>query len=150
MARYIGKRVLYMIPVLVGASVVVFLMMHLSPGDPARAILGPMATLEQVAEVRELLGLNEPVHVQYYNWVRQILQGNLGTSIYLKEPVTELIARRLTPTLLLMLSSFAVAISLGILAGVLAAAYRNSLIDRLIMSTVVVGVSMPIFTWVWS
>lgn len=145
MWRYILKRTLYLVPVLLGASIVVFAMMHLAPGDPARAILGPMATPEEVARVQRLLGLNEPVHIQYLNWLSRASTGDLGESIYLKQPVTDLVLQRLPPTLLLMFSSFVVAVVSGVLAGVAAAVYRNGWIDRLIMSSVTVGVSMPLF-----
>ena len=101
MISYVLKRVLMTIPVMVVVALFVFLLLRLSPGDPAAVIAGDYATAEDVAKIREKLGLSEPIVVQFWNWSLSLMQGDLGTSIFSNKPVTTLIAQRIEPTLLL-------------------------------------------------
>ena len=120
MISYVLKRVLMTIPVMVVVALFVFLLLRLSPGDPAAVIAGDYATAEDVAKIREKLGLSEPIVVQFWNWSLSLMQGDLGTSIFSNKPVTTLIAQRIEPTLLLALTtilfSIAVAVPLGTIA----------------------------------
>jgi peptide/nickel transport system permease protein len=123
----------------------VFFLVHLTPGDPASVILGPDAPQEAIAELRARLGLDQPLPVQFVRWFGQVLQGNLGESIFLRRPVTQAIVERLEPTLLLAGLATGFAVIIGIPTGVLAAVYRNTWLDRLFMSISIFGVSMPNF-----
>ena len=117
MLGYVAKRILATIPVMLIVAVFVFLMLRLAPGDPAAVIAGDYATTEDVERIREQLGLNEPIPLQLAQWVGQLVQGDLGESIFSKKPVTELIGQRIEPTLLLALTtivfSVLVAVPLG-------------------------------------
>jgi peptide/nickel transport system permease protein len=145
MKRYIAKRLWSLVPVMFVVATVVFFLVHLTPGDPASVILGADASQEAIAELRARLGLDQPLPVQFVRWFGQVLQGNLGESIFLRRPVTQAIAERLEPTLLLAGMATVLAVLIGIPTGVLAAVYRNTWLDRLFMSISVFGVSMPNF-----
>src|SRR5439155_26489664 len=121
MARYLIQRVLASIPVMVIVATAVFLLLFLTPGDPAAVILGPDATAERVAELRARLGLDEPVYVQLGNWYLRLLRGDLGQSIFENRPVTEAIMSRAEPTLLLTTLATLGSVSLGLTLGLLAA-----------------------------
>jgi peptide/nickel transport system permease protein len=145
MKKYIAKRLWSLVPVMFVVATLVFFLVHLTPGDPASVILGPDASPEAVAELRARLGLDKPLPVQFVRWFGQVLQGNLGESIFLRRPVTQAIVERLEPTLLLAGLATVFAVVIGIPTGVLAAVYRNTWLDRLFMSISVFGVSMPNF-----
>jgi peptide/nickel transport system permease protein len=145
MKKYIAKRLWSLIPVMFVVATLVFFLVHLTPGDPASVILGPDAPQEAIAELRARLGLDKPLPVQFVRWFGRVLQGDLGESIFLRRPVTQAIAERLEPTLLLAGLATLFAVIIGIPAGVLAAVYRNTWLDRLFMSVAVFGVSMPNF-----
>jgi peptide/nickel transport system permease protein len=145
MKKYIAKRLWSLIPVMFVVTTLVFFLVHLTPGDPASVILGPDAPQEAIAELRARLGLDQPLPVQFVRWFGQVLQGNLGESIFLRRPVTQAIVERLEPTLLLAGLATAFAVIIGIPTGVLAAVYRNTWLDRLFMSISIFGVSMPNF-----
>jgi peptide/nickel transport system permease protein len=145
MKKYIAKRLWSLIPVMFVVATLVFFLVHLTPGDPASVILGPDAPQEAIAELRARLGLDQPLPVQFVRWFGQVLQGNLGESIFLRRPVTQAIVERLEPTLLLAGLATAFAVIIGIPTGVLAAVYRNTWLDRLFMSISIFGVSMPNF-----
>ena len=145
MLRYIFMRVLSTIPVMFIVALFVFLMLRLSPGDPAAVIAGDYATAEDVERIRAQLGLNEPIPVQFANWVGALLQGDLGTSIFSSLPVTELIAQRLEPTLLLALTTILFAIAIAVPLGTLAAWRAGSWVDRFVMLFSVGGFSIPVF-----
>jgi peptide/nickel transport system permease protein len=145
MKKYIAKRLWSLIPVMFVVATLVFFLVHLTPGDPASVILGPDAPQEAIAELRARLGLDQPLPVQFVRWFSQVLQGNLGESIFLRRPVTQAIVERLEPTLLLAGLATAFAVIIGIPTGVLAAVYRNTWLDRLFMSISIFGVSMPNF-----
>jgi peptide/nickel transport system permease protein len=145
MKTYIAKRLWSLVPVMFVVATLVFFLVHLTPGDPASVILGPDAPQEAIAELRARLGLDKPLPVQFVRWFAQVLQGDLGESLFLRRPVTQAIAERLEPTLLLAGIATVFAVIIGIPTGVLAAVYRNTWLDRLFMSISVFGVSMPNF-----
>jgi peptide/nickel transport system permease protein len=142
---YIIRRVLAIVPVMAVVAVIVFLLIHLSPGDPAALIAGDFASADDIAKLRLALGLDEPLWRQFGLWAGKLLQGDLGTSIFTHVPVTQLLAQRVEPTLsiaaLTMLVSIIVAVPLGVLA-----AYRaGTWIDRLVMLFAVLAFSVPVF-----
>jgi len=145
--RYALKRLLLAIPVLLGVSALTFLMLHLVPGDPVAAMFIGQggAKAEQLEAVREQLGLNDPLPVQYVNYMKNVLRGDLGRSIRTNEPVALMIQRNFPPTLQLTLASMGVAIVLGVSLGVIAAIKRGRPVDNLVMLVALAGVSMPSF-----
>lgn len=145
MTTYIARRFLWAIPVLLGASFLVFWSIRWVPGDPAIAIAGELATPELVALVRAELGLDEPLPVQYGIYLARMTQGDMGTSVRSGLPVTDEIRIRLPRTLQLTFFSLVVAAAIGIPIGVLSATRSNSWIDALSMMLALIGVSMPIF-----
>lgn len=132
-------------PVLLGASILVFIALRLAPGDPAVAIAGELATPELKAQVRKEMGLNEPLPVQYAIYLGKVLQGNLGKSIKTGSPVIEEILAKLPNTILLATTSLTVAATIGILLGILASVKPYSWIDGGSMTMALLGVSMPVF-----
>ncbi|WP_370400296.1 ABC transporter permease [Sulfitobacter sp. JB4-11] len=145
MTRYITMRVLATIPVMVLVALFVFLMLRLAPGDPASVIAGDYATAEDVARIREQLGLSDPIVVQFVRWVGSLMQGDLGTSIFSGKPVTELIGQRIEPTMLLALTTITFAVLVAVPLGTLAAFRAGSLVDRFVMLFSVGGFSVPVF-----
>lgn len=145
MVFYITRRVLATIPVMVFVAILVFALLYLAPGDPAEMIAGDNAGPEAVAAVREALGLDQPLVVRFGTWFWQVLQGDLGRSVYSQKPVTELILQRLEPTLSLMVLTLVIAVVAAIPAGVLCANRAGSAIDRLLMGAAVLGFSVPVF-----
>ncbi|MCS7219689.1 MAG: ABC transporter permease [Anaerolineae bacterium] len=145
MTRYIARRVLSLIPVLIGVTLLVFLVMQLAPGDPAQIMLGPKATETAVAQLRHELGLDQPLHVQYGRWLIHILQGNWGRSIQLKREVLPFLLDRFRNSAYLMAFAILLACSVGIPAGILSAVKQYSLGDRVVMVLVLIGFSTPIF-----
>ncbi len=145
MLRYIVRRILAAIPVMLIVSATVFTLLYLTPGDPAAVILGPDATPQRIAELRERLGLNDPWHVQLVRWYGRLFQGDLGQSLFLNQPVSRAIADRAEPTVLLTLMALSVALVLGLPTGILSALGRGRWIDTLVMLVAIGGVSMPTF-----
>jgi peptide/nickel transport system permease protein len=145
MGQYILKRLLNLIPVLFGITLLVFLLLHLIPGDPAQILAGQRATPEAVAAIREQLGLNKPLPVQYFLFLGNLLRFDLGNSIMSGTSIIQEIAVRWPATFELSVAAMLIALVLGIPAGVLAAVRKNSAIDNLTMSGSLVGVSMPVF-----
>ena len=142
---YIFKRILATIPVMGVVALFVFLMLRLSPGDPAAVIAGDYATAEDIVRIRQQLGLNEPIFVQFVSWVGQLLRGDLGISIFTNLPVTTLIAQRLEPTISLTLTTIVFTVLVAIPLGTIAAWKSGSLIDRFVMLFSVAGFSVPVF-----
>jgi peptide/nickel transport system permease protein len=126
-------------------GVFVFLLLHLSPGDPAAIIAGDNASPEQIAGIRRRLGLEDPLPVQFWRWSAAVLSGDLGISIFSNEPVMKLIGQRIEPTLSLALTTLIVAVTLAVTFGVLAAWRAGSWIDRSLMIVSVAGFSVPVF-----
>ena len=145
MLRYIIRRFLTIIPVLLGVSILVFGFIRLIPGDPATVMLGERATPESVARVRQQLGLDKPVYQQYLIYVSHALRGDLGMSILRQEPVTRELVRRFPGTIELSLGAILFATLVGVPSGILSATRRGSWIDSLSMLIALTGVSMPIF-----
>lgn len=145
MLGYIFKRIFMTIPVMVVVALFVFLLLRLSPGDPAAVIAGDYATAEDVQKIREKLGLSEPIFVQFVTWLGSLIKGDLGTSIFSNKPVTELIAQRLEPTLMLALTTIIFSILVAVPLGTIAAFRAGSWIDRLVMLFSVGGFSVPVF-----
>lgn len=145
MSRYVVHRLLAMLVVLLGVSIIVFALIHITPGDPAQIMLGPQASAEQVRALRHDLGLDRPIYVQYIRWLGNILHGDLGTSIVLRRPVLNEVLQRFGHTALLATAAILIAFPLGILLGVVSAIYRGSLLDRLTILFATVGLSLPSF-----
>jgi peptide/nickel transport system permease protein len=145
MYRYVARRVLATIPVLGVVAVVVFGILHFSPGDPAALIAGDHATLEQVAAMRAKLGLDRPVWEQFGAWAWRVLHGDLGISIFSNQPVTRLIGQRLEPTIALTISTTLFTVLVAVPIGVIAAWRAGTWIDRAVMSFAVLGFSFPVF-----
>ena len=145
MLDFIARRLIAIIPVLAVVAVFVFLMLRLTPGDPAAVIAGDNATSDQIAMIREKLGLTLPIWQQFAIWIGDILQGNFGESYFFKKTVAELIAQRIEPTLALAICTLVVALSAAIPLGVIAAYKQGSLLDRFVMGLSVLGFSVPSF-----
>lgn len=145
MLIYIARRLAAMVPILLVVSVVVFMFLHLIPGDPARVVAGPEATEQDVENTRIVLGLDRPLHEQYWRFVSGALQGDLGQSYRTSEPVVSMLADRIGPTLKLSLASMVWAIVAGLFLGVVAATKRGKWEDQLTMFSAVTGISMPSF-----
>ncbi|EHC42384.1 Oligopeptide transport system permease protein OppB [Salmonella enterica subsp. enterica serovar Alachua str. R6-377] len=126
-------------------AVLVFLFVHLLPGDPARLIAGPEADAQVIALVRQQLGLDQPLHVQFWRYITHVLQGDFGTSMVSRRPVSEEIASRFLPTLWLTITSMIWAVLFGMAIGIAAAVWRNRWPDRLGMTLAVTGISFPAF-----
>lgn len=145
MGRYILRRLLAMVPIMFGVTLLVFAILHLSPGDPAVLILGEHASSEQLEALRQQLGLDQPYHVQYLRWVSRAVQLDLGRSVRSNKPVVEEIVERLPATGELALAAIGVAIAIGLPAGVISAVRPNSLWDHAFTIGALAGVSMPVF-----
>ena len=146
MLRYIFKRILMMIPGLLGVLFLVFTMNEISPGDPAAMIAGDAASVEVVEQIREDLGLNKPLPVRFFNYTKNlVLHGDLGTSYKTKRPVLDEVMDRLPTTILLSLTSAAFAVLLSIPIGIISAIKQNTWIDNLLMVLALIGVAMPAF-----
>lgn len=145
MIKYIGKRLLQLIPVLIGVSIIVFFLMRVCAPDPAPIVLGQHATQESIQEWRDANGLNDPILTQYVNFIKGVFTGDLGNSYYTKTPVTKEIFSRFPATIELALAAIIFASLFGILIGVISSIKKNSIFDNGGMVLSLVGVSMPIF-----
>jgi peptide/nickel transport system permease protein len=143
--RYIIRRLLLMIPVLMGVSLIVFSLVRLIPGDPAELLLGEDYTQEAAEELRAEWGLDKPIHIQYLIFLKQLLRGDLGDSIRSGRPVTQELSERFKNTVQLAILAVILASVIGISAGIIAGTRPFSLIDSLTMVGAVAGVSMPVF-----
>ncbi|MBI4639676.1 MAG: ABC transporter permease, partial [Candidatus Tectomicrobia bacterium] len=145
MRGYIIKRILATIPVMAVVAIFVFSLLRLTPGDPAAIIAGDYARPEDVVRIRQKLGLDKPVYVQFFIWTGQLLRGDLGTSIFSGLPVSRLIKQRLEPTLALTVLTMLIAIATAVPLGILAAWKTGTWVDRGVMMFAVLGFSMPVF-----
>ncbi|ODA15076.1 peptide ABC transporter permease [Geobacillus thermoleovorans] len=145
MLSYAVRRVLMVIPVLFGMSLVVFFMIRAIPGNPAQVILGQKATKEAVAALTHKLGLDEPWYVQYVKYIGGLLHGDLGESIRTGAPIAEEIWPYLAATIELSLAAMLIAVIIGVNAGIISAWFQNSWFDYIAMVLALIGVSMPIF-----
>ena len=145
MLAYIIRRIFILVPTLLGVSLIVFLMLRLTPGDPAELMLGERATEESLHEVREHLGLNEPLHVQYGMFMKRLMKGDLGETIFTRQKVWTEIKHRFPATLELSVCALFISCFVGIILGIVSATKQYSIFDYLSMLGALTGVSMPIF-----
>jgi len=145
MKWYITKRLLMLIPVLLGASILVFSLIHLAPGDPARTIAGEHASIQTIERIQEKYGLNKPLPTQYWIWLKQALQGDFGRSIVSNEYVSKEIWDRFPNTVELTLLAMFIAVVVGVIAGIVSASRQYSFLDYGFMGIALFGVSMPVF-----
>ncbi len=145
MIKYLIRRIIAAIPVLLGVSLIVFLMIHLIPGDPVQHILGEFASPERVAELRNQLGLNDPLPIQYLKFLSKAIRGDLGRSLISNVPVVDEIARAFPVTIQLAIYSIIVSSLFGLLAGIIAAVRHNTFWDQLAMIGALFGISTPSF-----
>ena len=145
MGFYILRRLLAMVPVMILVSLIVFSLIHLTPGDPAISMLGEEATPQAVAALRTKLGLDQPIPVQYVKWLGSVLRGDLGRSIRSNQPVGEAIRERLPVTVELAILAMLISLAIAIPAGIIAAMRRNSLLDASTTVVALLGVSLPNF-----
>ena len=145
MGRYFANRIALALPVLLGISIVVFLMLKLVPGDPAIALLGPQAEPRDIAMLRQAWGLDRPIHQQYMTWLGHVLRGDLGLSLEQRLPVSILVLSRFKNTAILTFASIVVSCAVGLTAGVASATRPRSVVDRLTMLLALFANSMPAF-----
>jgi peptide/nickel transport system permease protein len=145
MLSYLTQRLASTILVMTLVGIFVFLLLHFSAGDPAAIIAGDYATPQQIVAIRQRLGLDDPLLVQFWRWALRVIQGDLGVSIFSNTPVSVLILQRLEPTLSLAMLTMMFAVSIAVTFGVLAAWRVGSLVDRVLMGFSVLGFSMPAF-----
>ncbi|GED33622.1 nickel ABC transporter permease [Brevibacillus centrosporus] len=147
MLGYIAKRLLQMIPTLIGVSILCFIIIHSVPGDPANLIAGVDATAEEIQIVKERLGLDRPLYEQYGSYVMGLLQGDMGKSLRSDRPVAEELLTRFPSTIMLTMLSVVVMVLVGLFAGIMSAIRPNSMRDNATMMVSLFGISMPVF---WS
>ena len=145
MLAYIIRRILILIPTLLGVSVIVFFMLRITPGDPAELLLGERATEEALHEIREHLGLNEPLHVQYGLFLKRLMKGDLGETIWSRQKVWIEVKERFPATIELSVVALFISCFFGIIFGIISATRQYSIFDYLSMLGALIGVSMPIF-----
>ena len=145
MITFIVRRLLLVIPVMLVVGIIVFTLLHLAPGDPAAMMLGSEATLDQKEALREQLGLNEPLPVQFVDWFWGVLRLDFGESLFIGGPVTDELQARVQPTFLLAFYSLIVAVVIAIPAGIISAVRANSLVDRFLMILSISGAAIPGF-----
>jgi len=145
MLAYILRRIMIMIPTLLGVSIIVFMMLHITPGDPAEMLLGERATEQALNDLREHLGLNKPLHVQYGLFLKRLLQGDLGETIWTRQKVWIEVKHRFPATIELSVFALGISCFLGTIFGIISATRQYSIFDYLSMVGALAGVSMPIF-----
>jgi peptide/nickel transport system permease protein len=143
--RYLASRLAGMLAVLAIVAVIVFVLTRAASGDPISVLLGDQATAEDIARVQKDYGLDQPLPVQFGYWLREVLQGNLGQSIFLQRPVTQALWERAEPTTLLALMAVAIAALIGIPCGIVSAVYRGRWVDQLFTGVAMLGASVPSF-----
>jgi peptide/nickel transport system permease protein len=145
MKWYVIKRLLQIIPVILGVTLIAFALIHLAPGDPVRTMLGQHATQQEIEDIRAKYGLDQPLYVQYFIWLGDVLQGDLGRSILSHEQVTTEIASRFPNTIELAIAAMLFAILIGVVAGIISATKQYSVADYSVMGLALFGISMPVF-----
>lgn len=145
MLGYMLRRVIAIIPVMLFVALFVFMLLRLTPGDPAAIIAGDAATPAQLERIREAMGLNDPLHVQFLRWTGDLLRGDLGTSLISNTPVTTMIGQRIWPTINIALLTITISVLIAVPLGVLAAWRHKSWVDYTVMSFSVMGFSVPVF-----
>jgi peptide/nickel transport system permease protein len=145
LGQYIARRLIALIPVLIGVSILVFSLIRMIPGDPVTVMLGERARPADIERVREEMGFNRPIHIQYLEWMRRILRGDLGTSIINRTAVADELRQRLPATIEIVIVSMIIGVTAGVSIGIISAIKRNSWIDVVSMFGALIGVSMPIY-----
>ncbi len=145
MISYVIGRFFMIIPILLGVATIVFALMFIVPGDPARLMMGQYGDERTLELIRHELGLDQPVHIQYVRFIGRIVKGDLGMSYRQKRPVAEIIRERFPATAKLAVTSMAIAVVFGVGAGVVASMYRNHALDWIVMVLSLTGISMPVF-----
>ncbi len=145
MFAYIVRRILMTVPVMTLVAIIVFMLLHLSPGDPAAIMAGDNATIDQIAAIRAKLGFDQPLWKQFALWCFALIQGDLGNSLFWGDPVIALIGQRAEPTISLALTTISFAVVVAVSLGVVAAANPGTWIDRSVMGFAVMGFSLPVF-----
>src|SRR6202046_511786 len=145
MLGYLIRRILATIPVRAVVALFVFLLLRLTPGDPAAILAGDNATPEQLERIRISLGLNQPLYTQFFTWVSSLLHGDLGTSLSSNQPVLKLIGQRIEPSIAVAIATIVLSVVIAVPLGVIAAWKRGTWIDRFVMGLSVVGFSVPVF-----
>jgi peptide/nickel transport system permease protein len=144
-SRFLVRRLLLLVPVLMGVSVIVFLVLHLAPGDPAEIMLGSQATQADRVRLRAELGLDDPLHVQYFRWLGHVVEGDLGRSLWMRRPVLGEVLVRLKATLILTGTALVISSLGGVALGIMSATRPNSVLDRASAVASLFGASMPVF-----
>ena len=145
MFAYIGRRLLATIPVMAVVAVFVFMMLRLASGDPAAIIAGNAATAQDIIDIRQKLGLDQPIVTQFFIWLGHVLTGDFGESFFYKKQVADIIADRAGPTLALAACTLAISVLVAVPLGVIAAYRRGTWLDRIVMGFSVLGFSVPVF-----
>ncbi|MBA9026737.1 ABC transporter permease [Peribacillus huizhouensis] len=145
MGKYILGRILNMIPTLLIVAIIIFLITRMLPGNPAAVMLGPQASAAEIEALTEKLGLNDPLYIQFFDYIGNLLQGDLGNSLTYNMPIIDLIMERFPNTVILAASALLIAIIVGVPAGIIAARKQNSIFDYAFTTFSLMGVSMPIF-----
>src|ERR1700743_1032024 len=145
MLGYLLRRVLAAIPVMGVVALFVFLLLRLTPGDPAAILVGDNATPAQLERIRASLGLNEPLYVQFFTWINKLLHGDLGVSLISNVPVMNMIGQRIEPSISLAIATMILSVVIAVPLGVLAAWKQGTWIDRFVMALSVLGFSVPVF-----
>jgi peptide/nickel transport system permease protein len=145
MLRFVVRRLILLVPILIGLSILVFLWIRLLPGGPAQALLGERGTDEQVAQIERQYGLDEPIYVQYWAYIAEVLRGNLGNSIGTRQPVTEELKQRFPATIELALAAMVFSVVFGIPLGFIAAKKYGSIVDHASLFVSLLGISIPVF-----
>ena len=143
--HYVIRRLLQMIPILFGITVLTFFIMKIAPGSPLQTMINPRLSMDDIKAAEDALGLNDPIWMQYFKWLIQIFQGNLGYSVKSGRAVTALIAERIGPTLLLTLTAYFISLIFGVILGVFSATHRNSIGDYILTVLAFIGVAVPGF-----
>src|SRR6185436_8740591 len=145
MLRYIAQRLLTLIPILFGVTLIVFGIMKLVPGDPALMAVGVDARQEDVERVRVFLGLDQPIHIQYIKFISNVVRGDFGISAWTRRPVIEEVMARFPATAELAIAGLLVSMAIGVTAGIISATKQYTVWDNLVMTLALLGVSMPVF-----
>ncbi len=145
MTVYVIRRLLYLIPIMIFVGTFVFLLIHIAPGDPTSYLLSEEATEIQRQAMRERLGLDQPMYVQYFRWFSQLIRGDLGESISLRQPVSQALIQRLEPTFIMAILALSIACLIGIPGGIIAALKHDTYIDQILMSIAMFGLCIPNF-----
>lgn len=145
MKKYILKRILSLIPVLFIVSIIVFTLIHITPGDPAAIMLGEMATDEDIAQLQETMGLNKPLIWQYFHWVGNMFHGDFGTSIFMEGSMLSILGSHFGPTVSLTICSLIIALMIALPLGIIAAKNRGNIVNQVISGFTMLGISVPSF-----